>query len=81
MLKNLLRLSGVAFLACLLVTPGARTQTNPSVEGTVKDAQTGDALPGANVILVGTSLGASADVNGKYGIRNVPPGSYTARAT
>ncbi len=52
-----------------------------TVEGTVRDSQTGEPLPGANVMIVKTSLGASTDINGKYTIREIPPGSYTLRAT
>lgn len=52
-----------------------------NVEGTVKDTQTGEPLFGANIILLGTSKGATTDVNGKYVIRNVTAGSYTIRAS
>ncbi len=51
------------------------------VEGTIKDATTGEPLLGANVVLVGTSLGAAADNNGRYLITNVPAGTYTLRVT
>ena len=37
---------------------------------------TGDPLPGANILLDGTSLGTATSVDGKYTIRQVPPGSY-----
>jgi len=49
--------------------------------GTVKDAKSGEALWGANIIIIGTSFGSSTDLNGKYRITNVPFGSYTLRAT
>ena len=52
-----------------------------TIQGRVKDAQTGEALPSANVTLSGTGLGAAADVNGRYIIRNVPPGPYTLRVS
>lgn len=52
-----------------------------SVEGYVRDAQTNEPLIGTNVILMGTSLGAATDINGKYTIRNIPEGTYTIRAT
>ena len=54
---------------------------NSDIEGYVKDAQANTSLPGANVILLGTSLGSATDVDGKYVIRNVPPGSYTIKAS
>ncbi len=63
----------------LLVTLGfAASET---VEGIVRDAQTGDPLPGANVMIVKTSLGASTDINGRYTIREVSAGAHTLRAT
>ncbi len=81
MSNRILRFSLFTFVAGVLLTlsaPAAFAAGN--IEGTVKDAQNGDALPGANVTVVKTSLGASSDVNGKYTIHNVPPGSYTLRA-
>ncbi len=65
----------------LLAGQCAFPATNGSIEGTVRDAQTGEPLPGANVMLTGTSLGNSSDIHGRFAIRNVPPGSYTIRAT
>jgi hypothetical protein len=53
---------------------------NGKVSGTVKAADGSPAI-GANVVLEGTTLGASADVNGKYFILNVPPGTYDVRAS
>lgn len=46
------------------------------IVGVVTDAQSGETLPGANVLIEGTLLGASTDVNGEYLILNVPPGNY-----
>ena len=47
------------------------------IRGRVADLSTGDPLPGANVILVGTSFGGSSDISGEYLITNVPPGTYS----
>jgi hypothetical protein len=52
-----------------------------TIEGVVRDIQTGEPLPGANIMIVKTSLGAATDVNGKYTIREVPAGTYALRAT
>ena len=49
------------------------------LKGEVKDATSGDALPGANVFLKGTSIGAATDLDGYYMITNVPPGHYTVQ--
>ncbi|RMF62187.1 MAG: TonB-dependent receptor, partial [Calditrichaeota bacterium] len=51
--------------------------TTGKIAGVVRDAQTGAVLPGVNVVVEGTSLGAATDANGYYVILNVPPGRYT----
>ncbi len=53
--------------------------TTGKIAGYVRDAQTGDPLPGVNVIIEGTRMGAATAVNGYYAILNVPPGTYTLR--
>ena len=50
-----------------------------SLSGTVKDATSGEPLPGANVVIVGTGLGASTDLNGRYTIRGISPGEYPVK--
>ena len=52
-----------------------------TISGTVTDAATGDALPGANVVVEGTNMGAAAAVDGSYSIGNVPAGSYSVTAS
>lgn len=74
------RFTIVLAVASLLFT-NSLFAAGPRISGHLTDAQTGDALPGGTVILVGTSLGASTELSGKYTIYNVPPGSYTIRAT
>ena len=51
------------------------------LEGYVEDKSSGLPLPGANVILQGTTYGASTNLQGRYVIMNVPPGVYTMRVT
>lgn len=52
-----------------------------TIEGFVTNANTGDPLPGANVIIVGSSLGSSTDLDGKYTIIGLSPGSYVFSVT
>lgn len=47
------------------------------LEGRVFDKQTKSALPGANVLVKGTSTGASTDLNGAFRIDNAPAGEQT----
>ncbi|OYV84717.1 MAG: hypothetical protein B7Z63_06515, partial [Ignavibacteriae bacterium 37-53-5] len=67
----------LSFLLLVLFVSVSARAANSSIGGFVKDAHNDQALPGAIVMLKGTSLGASTHLDGKYDIRNVPPGSYT----
>jgi TonB-dependent receptor len=48
-----------------------------NVKGKVYDAESKDPLPGATVLVKGTSIGASTDMNGDFVIHNVPAGDQT----
>ncbi|HRP94059.1 MAG TPA: carboxypeptidase-like regulatory domain-containing protein, partial [Ignavibacteriaceae bacterium] len=52
------------------------SQSVGNLTGTIKDAETGEALPGVNVIIKGTYYGAATDINGKFKINNISVGSY-----
>ncbi|MDP2362266.1 MAG: TonB-dependent receptor [Ignavibacteria bacterium] len=53
--------------------------TTGKLAGTIKEAQTGEPLVGANVIIEGTNYGAATNVNGEYVILNIPPGRYSVK--
>ena len=55
--------------------------TTGKIAGTVKDAESGEGLPGANVVLEGTTMGAASNIDGDYFIINIPPGEYAVRVT
>ncbi|OGU30390.1 MAG: hypothetical protein A2057_12070 [Ignavibacteria bacterium GWA2_35_9] len=50
-------------------------QGTGTIRGIVYDATTKDVLPGANVIVDGTSIGAASDLDGKFVLRGVPSGN------
>ena len=53
--------------------------TTGKLSGTIQDAQTGEPLVGANVIIEGTNFGAATNVNGEYVILNIAPGRYNVK--
>ncbi len=55
--------------------------TTGKIVGRVIDSQTKEPLPGASIQIVGTTMGAYADEEGYYVILNVPPGTYTLKAS
>ena len=68
-----------AFLAIFfLVIPAlVFSGVTGKIAGRVIDMDSGEPLPGANVMINGTSLGAATNINGEYFILNVPVGTYT----
>ncbi len=53
--------------------------TTGKIAGKVTDKSSGEPLPGVNVIIEGTTLGAATDINGDFYILNVPVGTYTVK--
>ena len=68
----------------LLAAIGLFAQTasaQGNIAGVVRDAETAEALVGANVIIVGTSSGAATDLDGQYQISNLRAGEYSVRVS
>src|SRR5690606_33801523 len=69
------------FLCSLLAGgPVAAQQTTGRIQGRVTDAQTGQRLVGASVIVVGTNYGNITNEEGYYFINNVPAGVHDIQA-
>ena len=64
----------ITLLLLLLVAFCVNAQTI-NVSGVVKDAKTGDSLPGVSVVIKGTSVGAETDFDGLYRLSNVAKGA------
>jgi len=65
----------VPMIGIILVFAVAVAAASGSIKGRVADRETKDGLPGANIRVMGTSVGASTDLDGNYLIHNVPSGS------
>jgi CarboxypepD_reg-like domain len=68
-------------LTLLLIPVFAFAGTTGKLKGKVTDQSTGEALIGANVIIVGTSYGAATDVNGEFTILNLDAGTFDVRCS
>jgi len=63
-------------LVILVITKVTFSQ-NSSIKGKVIDEKTGETLPGAVVVLKGTTTGGNTDLDGAFSINNLAPGSYS----
>ena len=68
--------STIAILLCLPLALLAQA----TIEGTVTEGRTGEPMPGVNVIIQGTTIGASTNADGQFTIDNVDPGTYILEA-
>ena len=78
-MKRLKNLILVILLFTIASVSPVWSGTTGKINGVITDKATGDPLPGANVIVIGTTLGAATDLNGEYTILKVPPGNYDVK--
>jgi len=71
------------WLMTLILLPASlfAAATTGKIRGKVIDRETKEVLPGANVMIVGTTMGAVSDFNGEYIILNVPVGLYSLKTS
>ncbi len=70
----------LAAALCLVMAGSAWAATTGKIVGQVVDADTKEPLPGAVVTVLGTTIGANTDLDGRYIIVNVPVGTYSVQA-
>ncbi len=77
--------SGILLAMILLAggrpTAGAETTRFGKITGHVFDAATREPLIGANILVIGTTLGAVSRPDGSFAIDRVPEGAYAVRVT
>jgi hypothetical protein len=81
--STFLRLFHVACLFFILIglSRGQQITTDGSIAGHVFNRSTHEAIPGANIVILGSTLGASADTSGYFLIDKIPAGTYEVRAS
>jgi len=75
------RVGGILVIAFLLFQQTMFAAESGTIRGRVMDKNGEYALPGANVLIVNTNLGASTDLDGKFTISNAPTGNQTLRVS
>lgn len=77
MINNLL------FSALIFITAShfSLAQNYGTLRGNIADSLTGESLPYSNLLLEGTALGASADLNGNFTIPGIPAKNYDLRVS
>src|SRR5699024_7913668 len=56
-------------------------QAQGSISGVVFDERTDKVLLGANIVIIGTSLGESTDKNGRFTLRGIPEGDHVVKVS
>ncbi len=75
------RLIGLFGLMVILLTTSLFGQQYGQIVGKVVENGTDMELPGANILVEGTSLGAASGIQGKYVISRVPAGEQTVKVS
>jgi len=74
------------FGLCILILPislfqPAMAQSSGRIEGLVKDANNNEPLPFVNIIVKGTQIGTTSDLDGKFILTGLNPGFVTLQAS
>jgi TonB-dependent receptor len=72
--RILLSVSLLCLVTTLMLAQG-------SISGVVKDAKSGESIVGANVIVQGTQIGATTDIDGNFIIPKIGSGTYTLQVS
>ncbi|MDZ7771713.1 MAG: TonB-dependent receptor [Balneolaceae bacterium] len=74
----------LAIILTALAPQALHAQERAALRGVITGGAEGQerrALVGANVLVLGTNLGASTDVDGRFSLSSVPPGTHEVRFT
>ncbi len=76
-----MRIGFAALWVSVLAAQAVAAQTTGKIAGMVTDAVTGEPLPGVNILVEGTQQGTASDLEGRFVIIGVRPGTYTVVAS
>jgi outer membrane receptor protein involved in Fe transport len=70
------RVIPVLILLSIMASGAIYAQQMSEIRGKITDSSSVEPLIGATIVLKGTTLGASTDLEGHFVVRKVPPGTY-----
>ena len=70
-------LKTILLASFIFMIPSVMQAQTGTLSGNVTDAATHRPLPGANILLVGTTLGTTTDASGSFALTGLLPGKYT----
>ncbi|MDP3147707.1 MAG: TonB-dependent receptor [Ignavibacteria bacterium] len=79
-IKNILTLK-ITILLYLFANAMLFAGNTGKINGSVKDAATGEPLIGVSIVIEGSNKGAASDVDGKFVILGISPGTYSLVAS
>lgn len=71
----------VLIISLIIFSSVSAQSSRGGITGKVVDKISKEPLPGVNVIIVGTNIGAATDLKGEYTIEGLEPGIYQVRAS
>ncbi len=71
----------IFILVLAAILPNISLAQTGSIQGQITDALTNETIPFASVLVLGTDMGATTDIDGKYEISGLAPGLYDVRAS
>lgn len=77
-LESLFRLLASTFVLLVLLPVALSHAQTGKLSGRIVD-ESGEAIISATAFILGTDLGAAADLNGDYTVLRIPPGTYSVR--
>lgn len=76
-----MRYKSISLLVLATIIMSKTAAQTGSITGLVVNQQTQEPLAAVNVLVLGTQVGASTSLDGKFSIQNVPIGTYELRAS
>ncbi|MCB2208733.1 MAG: TonB-dependent receptor [Bacteroidetes bacterium] len=76
-IKLFQKFRSLILISVLLLTLGYHSFSQGLLRGKIIDAETGEELIGATMMIKGTTIGAATDLDGNYSINAIEPGIYT----